>query len=107
MKDEPRAGLPFLRERQAALRHELRRAEAAFGESINRIVGDVIDALRRSGCEASANKYMSAFEQLRTRTRASVNGSNRDAMNDAVEDFERLDAEVAAWFDSLKEKLGA
>jgi hypothetical protein len=63
----------------------------------------VLEALRYSGNEVLASKYAAAFDQFTVADktfRAHLDEeAARDAMNDALEAFERLEAEVSAWFD--------
>jgi hypothetical protein len=66
----------------------------------------VVDGLRRSGNEPLASQYEASFRRfLAVDAQASQPGvlpneQLRIAMYDALEDFERIEAEVKAWFES-------
>jgi hypothetical protein len=114
MHDDLRAELAYLSLRTKELRQELQEAEAAFGapvteSTVGEVLAGVLEALRRSGNEALADKYASAFERFQVANAAvanvnrigEVNESARAAMNDAQEDFDRVSAAVRAWFDAV------
>lgn len=70
---------------------------------------EVTDALRASGHEALLLRYAAALQWF-NKTRAELERANaagqineaaQEAMNDALEDFERVEAEVLAVFDRL------
>ena len=115
--DAVRAELEFLRVRALEILQEKRAAEAAFGEpitddNIGGIVAGVLDALRQSGNDALAGRYASAFDRFEAAHAVSqrailagvVDEAALEQMNDAVEDYERVEAEVLAFLD---EKGGA
>ena len=109
MDDATRPELEFLRMRELELRQELEKNAAALGIPAisERTVGDllqgVLEALRYSGNEVLAGKYAAAFDEFTVADktfRAHLDdAAARDAMNDALETFERFDAEVSAWFE--------
>ena len=109
MDDATRPELEFLRTRELEFRQELEEHAAALGipAITERTVGDllqgVIEALRYSGNEVLAAKYAAAFNQFTVADKTFRDHLDdeaaRDAMNDALETFERLEAEVSAWFD--------
>jgi hypothetical protein len=72
---------------------------------------EVSDALRSAGHEPLLLRYAAALQWF-NRTRAELERANaagqideaaQEAMNDALEDFERVEAEVLAIFDWLDE----
>jgi hypothetical protein len=73
---------------------------------------EVTDALRAAGHETLLLRYGAALQWF-NRTRAELERANtegqideaaQEAMNDALEDFERVEAEVLAVFDQLAEQ---
>jgi hypothetical protein len=73
---------------------------------------EVSDALRASGHEALLLRYSAALQWF-NRTRAELERANaegqinevaQEAMNDALEDFERVEEEVLAVFDRLDDE---
>lgn len=95
--------------RRRRLQRELKDAEAALGEPINmgnvrRIVDDLAEVLRRSGNRDLGDEYRAAFERFRVacekveenNDRGDIDVATSDAMNDAVEAFEHVEAEVLA-----------
>ena len=72
---------------------------------------EVVDALRAAGHEALLLRYVAALQwfnhsraQLeRANADGQINEAAQDAMNEALEDFERVEAEVMAVFDQLDE----
>jgi hypothetical protein len=74
---------------------------------------EVTDALRAAGREALLLRYAAALQWFnktraeleRANAKGQINDAAQEAMNDALEDFERVEAEVLAAFDHLdKEK---
>jgi hypothetical protein len=62
----------------------------------------VIDVLEVRGNEELAPRYVEAFVKLTDAiTQARQRPEMRGAMADALDDFERVEAEVLAWFASL------
>ena len=73
---------------------------------------EVVDALRAAGHETLLLRYAAALQWF-NHTRAKLERSNaggqideaaQDAMNEALEDFERVEADVMAVFDQLNEE---
>ena len=73
---------------------------------------EVVDALRAAGHELLLLRYAAALQWF-NHTRAQLERANaegqideaaQDAMNEALEDFERVEAEVMAVFDQLNEE---
>jgi hypothetical protein len=113
--DDVRLRLEFLNERLATLKEEKRQHEEAIGEvldekSYGKVLAGLLDALRQSGNEALAIKYESALEQFnrcaqaleRCNLAGEVNEAAADKMEEAVEDLERVQADVSVWFDSIE-----
>jgi len=75
---------------------------------------EVTDALRAAGHEALLLRYMAALQWFnktraeldRANAEGQINDAAQEAMNDALEDFERVEAEVMAAFDRLDEERG-
>ena len=73
---------------------------------------EVADALRAAGHEALLLRYAAALQWFdktradldRANAEGQINEASQEAMNDALEDFERVEAEVLAVFDQLDEK---
>ena len=73
---------------------------------------EVVDALRAAGHETLLLRYAAALQWF-NHTRAKLERANadgqideaaQDAMNEALEDFERVETEVMAVFDRLDEE---
>ena len=92
---------------------ELRRAGAKGDPEVDaQLTQEVTDVLRAAGHEALLLRYMAA-QQWFNKTRAEleranaagqINDAAQEAMNDALEDFERVETEVLAVFDQLDEE---
>jgi hypothetical protein len=92
---------------------QLRRAGATVDPEIDaQLTQEVTDALRAAGHETLLLRYSAALQWF-NRTRAALERANADgqideaaqeAMNDALEDFERVETEVLAIFDRLSEE---
>jgi len=106
----------FLQARSEALRMDLEAREAEYGkpitvESVTEIATEALGDLDRAGNPELANRFRAAFDCWRQTSGAlereieqgAVAEGTRDAMNDALEEFERVVAEVNAWFDSQEE----
>lgn len=73
---------------------------------------EVVDALRGAGHDALLLRYAAALQWFnraraeleRANAGGQVNEAAQDAMNEALEDFERVEAEVMAVFDQLDEE---
>ena len=73
---------------------------------------EVVDALRAAGHELLLLRYAAALQwfshtrvQLeRANADGQINEAAQNAMNEALEDFERVEAEVMAVFDRLDEE---
>jgi hypothetical protein len=72
---------------------------------------EVTDALRAAGHEALLLRYSAALQWFnrtqaeleRANATGQINEAAQEAMTDALEDFERVEAEVLAIFDQLDE----
>jgi hypothetical protein len=94
---------------------ELRKAGATVNpETDAQLTQEVTDVLRAAGHEALLLRYMAAVQWF-NKTRAELERANaggqineaaQQAMNDALEDFERVEPEVLAVFDRLDEPDG-
>jgi hypothetical protein len=92
---------------------ELRKAGARLEPEIDaQLTREVTDALRGAGHETLLLRYMAGLQWF-NRTRAELERANADglinetaqeAMNNALEDFERVEAEVLDVFDQLDER---
>jgi hypothetical protein len=73
---------------------------------------EVVDALRAAGHEALLLRYAAALQwfnhtraQLeRANADGQINEAAQDAMNEALEEFERVEADVMAVFDQLDQE---
>jgi len=83
-------------------------------ETDAQLTQEVTDVLRAAGHEALLLRYMAA-QQWFNKTRAEleranaggqINDAAQEAMNAALEDFERVETEVLAVFDRLDEPDG-
>jgi hypothetical protein len=93
---------------------ELRKTGAKMDPEIDaQLTQEVTDVLRAAGHEALLLRYMAA-QQWFNKTRADLDRANaggqineaaQEAMNAALEDFERVEAEVLAVFDRLDGKV--
>jgi len=106
-KNDAKAESEYLRQRISELRMAGANITPETAEQLSRDVGN---ALRAAGREALALRYATAFQRF-NRTRAElarendegqINEAAQQAMNDALEDFERVEAEVLAVFDQLE-----
>ena len=112
MSDDRQAELDYLRVR-VELQRDLREAETAYGkpatdENRAALLVEVLAELRRSGNNSLADQYAAAVERLNAthaaleKRGAEAESHDVDAVNEALEDFERTNAAVSAWFDSSR-----
>jgi hypothetical protein len=115
--DATAAELEYLKARELELMEQNLNLEKQLGMHLDRttagqVVREIADALRRSGNETLAVKYVSAFDRwqiahdacLQRIALGEVSAPVQDAMDDALDEFERVAAEANAWLD---EKGGA
>ena len=77
-------------------------------ESVTEIATEALGDLDRAGNPELANRFRAAFDRWRQSSSAlereiekgAVTKGAREAMNAAIEEFERVVAEVNTWFDS-------
>lgn len=89
---------------------DLRKAGARMDPEIDaQLTQEVIDTLRAAGQEGLLLRYMAALQWFnkaradveRANAGGEINDAAQEAMNDALEDFERVEAEVLAVVDRL------
>ena len=113
-QDRIAAELQYVSQRTEELGREMREAEKAYGgpvndDNVDGVVDELTNAVRRSGNVELANRYTAAFHRFMSAgraARAAIGRNDEDtgdklceAMNEAQEDFERIQSEVATWLD--------
>jgi hypothetical protein len=117
--DHFRAERDYLQQREAELREQLRQNEARLGFEITPdnamlIVAGVVAVLRDRGQAVLAEEYALMFarsEAARERQSRAIRSNApaeellqlREAADDALEAFERVDARVNSWFETQPE----
>ena len=103
----------YFRQRIRELRHEIAEGEYALGVPVNdqtlpAILQDVVDALRRTGNPSLADRLTSAYTRFdeadskleRLNREGVVDEGARDAINEMLEHFERVEADAKVWLDA-------
>jgi hypothetical protein len=113
--DAASAELEYLKARELELMDRVQSLEKQLRvrldrTTVGRVVAEIADVMGRSGNETLAAKYLAAFARWQTAEDACLravalgegNAPGHEAMNEALQEFERIATEANRWLDEKR-----